>query len=99
MKLFLVIHRFPAIALPTRRRVALPMFFACLLLVAGPAARGQITNVDDTTSTPIEGAGHDYIKAMNETVNPASAKPELQHPGATVLKSTRPPGSGDLRQH
>ena len=92
MKSLPVIHRLPAITRLKRLRFALPMLFACLLLLAGPAAHGQITNVDDTTSTPIEGAGHDYIKAMNETVNPAPAKPELKHPGATVLKLTRPRG-------
>ena len=99
MKSLPVINKLPAIARLKRPRLALPLLFACLALVAGPAAHGQITNVDDTTSTPIEGAGHDYIKAMNETVNPAPAKPELKHPGATVLKSTRPAGSGDLQQH
>jgi hypothetical protein len=72
MKSLLVVPKLPAITRLKRLRFALPMLFACLLLLAGPAAHGQITNVDDTTSTPIEGAGHDYIKAMNETVNPAN---------------------------
>jgi hypothetical protein len=72
MKSLPVIHRFPAITRLQRRSLALPLLSACLLLLAAPAAHGQITNVDDTTSTPIEGAGHDYIKAMGETVNPAN---------------------------
>lgn len=32
----------------------------------------QITNVTDTTSTPVPGAGHDYLGILNETVNPAN---------------------------
>jgi hypothetical protein len=44
---------------------------ALLFLLPG-VALGQITNVNDTTSTPIPGAGHDYIKMLNETVNPAN---------------------------
>jgi len=91
MKSLPIIHRFPTIALPAQLSIALPMLFACLLLVAGPAARGQMQTLDDSTSVPIEGAGHDSIKFLNETVNPAPAKPELQHPGAITLKST---GSG-----
>ncbi len=34
--------------------------------------RCQILNVGDDTSTPVEGAGHDYIKMMAETVDPGS---------------------------
>jgi hypothetical protein len=72
MKSLLVVPKLPAITRLKSRSFALPTLFACLLLLASPAAHGQITNVDDTTSTPIEGAGHDYIKAMGETVNPAN---------------------------
>ena len=77
MKSSPIIHRLPTITQLKRRSLALPMLFACLLLVASPGARGQITNVDDTTSTPIEGAGHDYIKALSETVNPANGSVSL----------------------
>jgi hypothetical protein len=38
----------------------------------------QITNVDDTTSTPIAGAGHDYIHLLSETVNPANGSVSLR---------------------
>jgi len=41
----------------------------CLALCAGFNASAQVTNVDDTTSTPIPGAGHDYIHELSETVN------------------------------
>jgi YD repeat-containing protein len=35
-------------------------------------SRAQIPVVDDTTSTPIPGVGHDYIHMLSETVNPAN---------------------------
>lgn len=35
-------------------------------------SRAQIAVVDDTTSTPIPGVGHDYIHMLSETVNPAN---------------------------
>jgi hypothetical protein len=43
----------------------------CSVLLLSGIARGQVLNVTDVTSTPIPGAGHDYIKMLNETVNPA----------------------------
>src|ERR1700733_136997 len=42
------------------------------------AAHSQITNVTDDTATPIEGAGHDYIKMVSETVNPANGSVSLR---------------------
>lgn len=50
--------------------------FFCLFLVA--PCRAQIANVTDDTSTPIPGAGHDYIKMFNETVNPANGSVSLR---------------------
>ncbi len=41
-------------------------------------SRAQITQIDDTTSPPIEGVGHDYIKALSETVNPANGSVSLR---------------------
>src|SRR5215469_2288956 len=49
----------------------------CSLLFAPPSA-GQIANVDDTTSTPAEGVGHDYIHLLSETVNPANGSVSLR---------------------
>ncbi len=68
----------PKITRIERRSFALPMLFACLLLAATPAAQGQLTNVDDATAVPIEGAGHDYIKALSDTVNPANGSVSLR---------------------
>jgi len=42
------------------------------------SAWAQITNVTDTTSTPIPGVGHDYIKFVDETVNPANGSLSLR---------------------
>jgi RHS repeat-associated protein len=50
-----------------RALVALSLF-----VLAGSITQAQITAVGDDTSTPIPGAGHDYIKLLNETVNPAN---------------------------
>lgn len=41
-------------------------------------ASAQITNVNDATSTPTPGVGHDYIKMLNETVNPANGSVSLR---------------------
>ena len=43
-----------------------------LLLITAPFSFPQITNVTDDQSTPIPGAGHNYIQSANETVNPAN---------------------------
>ena len=39
----------------------------CWLLLFPALVFAQITTVDDTTSTPIAGAGHDYIRLLSET--------------------------------
>ena len=57
------------------------LLFPCL-------AWGQVTNVTNETSTPIPGAGHDYIKMVSETVNPANGSVSLRI-GVPV-----PPGRG-----
>jgi hypothetical protein len=49
-----------------------PFALASLLFLFVPATQCQILSVGDDTSTPVEGAGHDYIKMMSETVDPGS---------------------------
>jgi len=39
---------------------------------------GQAQNITDTTSTPVPGVGHDYLKILNETVNPATGAVSLR---------------------
>jgi RHS repeat-associated protein len=43
-----------------------------LILFLVPVCQAQITNVTDTTSTPVPGAGHNYLGILNEMVNPAN---------------------------
>ena len=47
------------------------------VLVSFTVAFSQIAGVDDTTSTPIEGAGHNYLKLLTETVSPANGSLNL----------------------
>jgi RHS repeat-associated protein len=53
---------------------------SCLLfLLTGPlSVLAQITSVNNSTSTPIEGAGHDYIKLLSETVDPVNGSTSLR---------------------
>jgi len=59
-----------------RRCCAEILFGSCVfILLSGFADRpvaAQIRNVTDDTSTPIPGAGHDYIHLLTETVDPAN---------------------------
>lgn len=60
-----------------RRRTAIVWFrnslaAAAVTLFLASACWAQITNIADTTSTPVPGAGHNYLGILNETVNPAS---------------------------
>src|SRR5271154_7424104 len=65
-----------------RVRAFLPLVhflvFASFALFLTRVAKCQILNVGDDTSTPIEGAGHDYIKMLSETVNPANGSVSLR---------------------
>ncbi len=47
---------------------------------------GQVQFITDSTSTPIPGAGHDYIHSFGETVNPAN--------GSVSIRLTVPTPSG-----
>jgi hypothetical protein len=61
------------------RSFSLKLF--CLLSIAFAAvlpARAQITNVTNSTSTPIPGAGHDYINMLSETTDPANGTVSLR---------------------
>jgi hypothetical protein len=64
--------------MPSLRFLALRLLALTALLVGWSSAHAQITNVDDTTSTPIPGAGHDYIHLLSETVNPSNGSVSLR---------------------
>jgi len=71
------------------RHLLLIAFSSVLLATTAPA---QIISVGDDTSAPIEGAGHDYIKMLSETVNPAngSVSVRIQTPVAKGRGITLP---------
>jgi hypothetical protein len=58
------------------------------LLFAGPCLFAQTTAVTNETSTPVEGAGHDYIKMLSETVNPANGSVSIR------IQTPTPAGRG-----
>ena len=62
--------------------------FVLMLTLFSPVAFAQIPPSTSSTSTPIPGAGHDYIGAPAETVNPASGTLSIRIP---VIM---PPGRG-----
>lgn len=54
------------------------LFSTSLVVVLVTALHAQIASIDDTTSAPIQGAGHDYIHLLSETVNPANGSVSLR---------------------
>jgi RHS repeat-associated protein len=51
------------------------------VLLTVPSLRAQVTNVDSTINIavgPSPGSGHDYIKMLNETVNPVNGSVSLR---------------------
>jgi RHS repeat-associated protein len=70
---------------------SLSLKFLCILafaLAAVATTHAQITNVTNATSTPIPGAGHDYIKMLSETTDPANGTVSIR------LGVPIPPGRG-----
>ena len=65
-----------------------PLIATLVLLVARPSLLGQIVNVSNSTATPTAGVGRDYIKQLQETVDPASGSLSVRI-GVPV-----PPGRG-----
>jgi RHS repeat-associated protein len=59
-----------------------------LVLSAATLTRAQFVAVTGTTSTPIPGAGHDYIHTVNETVDPGSGSLSVR------IQTPVPPGRG-----
>jgi RHS repeat-associated protein len=59
------------------RNSARALLIMCFLLIPA-AVRAQITAIGDDTSVPIPGVGHDYIKMLDETVNPANGSVSLR---------------------
>jgi hypothetical protein len=55
-----------------------PFDAICVVIVLAATAHTQIRNLDDTTTPPTPGVGHDYIKMLRETVNPANGSVSLR---------------------
>ena len=76
----------------SRLRMFLHLVFFLFLVALGfffaPTAQCQILSVGDDTSTPIPGAGHDYIKMLSETVNPANGSVSIR------IQTPTPTGRG-----
>jgi hypothetical protein len=58
----------------------------CAVLILAPFGEAQITTVTNSTSTPIPGAGHDYIHLLSEIVDPANGSLSLR------ISTPTPPG-------
>jgi RHS repeat-associated protein len=63
------------------------VFILVVLAVSWPLPSfAQITNVTNDQATPIPGVGHDYIKFLSESVNPANGSVSLR------MQAPTPPG-------
>src|SRR5216684_798697 len=69
-------------------RLVLHFFILISVVGLAPSCLAQIPSTSDTTSTPVPGAGHDYIHAPVETVNPANGSISIRIP------AIMPPGRG-----
>jgi hypothetical protein len=61
-------------------RPLFPLTILLLLAFLTPTAQAQIPPSNNTTSTPIPGAGHDYLGGLAETVNPANGSLSVRLP-------------------
>lgn len=64
----------------SRVRLVTFLFPLLLTVLLSAVTQAQVTQINDTTSTPIEGAGHNYIKLLSETVNPANGSVSINIP-------------------
>ena len=60
------------------RSRAVCLIWVAVLVQFVPGTWAQMTAVTNSTSTPIPGAGHDYIKMLSETVDPANGSLSLR---------------------
>lgn len=60
------------------RTFVFTFLIAIALCPLAPPAMAQMSNVTNTTATPIPGVGHDYIQMLTETVNPANGSVSLR---------------------
>lgn len=72
----------------SRGGASLKFLLVLAFLALASFTHAQITELDDMTSAPIPGAGHDYINLLSESVNPANGTVNLS------LKLPMPKGRG-----
>src|SRR5437016_5242285 len=71
-------HKFTALSFALMFRISIVVLLrlaalAFLLMLSPLPARAQQTpGISDDTTVPVPGAGHDYIGALSETVNPSN---------------------------
>src|SRR5579875_599419 len=68
------------VVFPGTRLVLQHLKLIAIILVLASACSAQIPQEGDTTSTPIPAAGHNYIHAPLETVNPANGSLSIRIP-------------------
>ena len=85
---FLLFRNSRQFKIPFLPRPDVLLLVSVAFLALGPFASAQIENVTNSTSTPIPGAGHDYIKMLSETVNPANGSVSVR------IQTPTPSGRG-----
>ena len=64
--------------MPSLRYFLRQLFALGVFSLVCSTTHAQISTIGDDTSVPIPGAGHDYIKMLDETVNPANGSLSLR---------------------
>src|SRR5215467_3689226 len=54
------------------RVLVVSLYLAATVFLYLLQTQAQVSKVTNTTSTPVEGAGHDYIKLLSETISPSN---------------------------
>ena len=60
------------------------LFLAGTLACQAQTTISTVTMVNNATQTPVEGVGHDYIHALNETVNPQNGQVSIRIAGPSA---------------
>ncbi len=71
-------RRFFCISRPELRGLNLRILCFSLFLTAACPVLAQVYNLDNNTAPPTSGLGHDYLKELNETVNPGNGSVSLR---------------------
>ncbi|HWO27760.1 MAG TPA: hypothetical protein VNO32_03085, partial [Candidatus Acidoferrum sp.] len=64
----------------SRARLFAVLLLLLSTLVLAPLSKAQLPPSSSTTSTPVPGAGHDYLGGQADTVNPANGSISLRIP-------------------